>query len=60
MKKSIALFLIMASITSFAQQALFGGQDIKSPEIKSDNSVIFRVMAPNADTVRITGDFLPT
>jgi hypothetical protein len=60
MKRTFLFLLFMASITSFAQQALFGGQDIKSPEIKSDNSVVFRLFAPNADTVRITGDFLPT
>ena len=60
MKKSILLFFIMTTITSMAQQALFGGQDIKSPEINANKTVTFRVMAPNADTVRITGDFLPT
>jgi enterochelin esterase family protein len=60
MKNSILLFLMMTTISTMAQQALFGGQDIKSPEIKADNSVVFRLFAPNADTVRITGDFLPT
>ena len=60
MKKAITLILIMASISTFAQQALFGGQDIKSPEINSDNTVTFRYNAPNADTIKITGDFLPT
>ena len=60
MKKAIVFLLIMTSITSFAQQALFGGQDIKSPEINPDNKVTFRYNAPGADTVRITGDFLPT
>jgi enterochelin esterase family protein len=60
MKKAFVILLIMTSITTFAQQSLFGGQDIKSPEINSDNSVTFRYNAPSADTVRITGDFLPT
>lgn len=60
MKKAFVFLLVMTSITSFAQQALFGGQDIKSPEINPDNTVTFRYSAPGADTVRITGDFLPT
>lgn len=60
MKKAIVILLVMTSIASFAQQSLFGGQEIKSPEINADNSVVFRFVAPNADTVRITGDFLPT
>ena len=36
-----------------AQQALFGGQDITSPEIHENNSVTFRVSAPNAKEVKI-------
>ena len=60
MKKAIVFLLIMTNITTYAQQALFGGQDIKSPEVNADKTVTFRLMAPNADTVRITGDFLPT
>ena len=59
-RNSILFLFIMTTFSVAAQQALFGGQDIKSPEIKSDNSVVFRLFAPNADTVRITGDFLPT
>ena len=59
-KNSILILFIMTTLSAAAQQALFGGQDIKSPEIKADNSVVFRLFAPNADTVRITGDFLPT
>ncbi|WP_374164384.1 esterase [Arcticibacter sp. MXS-1] len=43
----------------FAQQALWGGQDIVSPEIHSDNSVTFRVYAPEAQKIQVTGDFLP-
>lgn len=43
-----------------AQQALYGGQEIISPEIHDDKSVTFRFFAPQADTVKVTGDFLPT
>ena len=60
MKKTFVFILIMTSISTFAQQSLFGGQEIKSPEINSDNSLTFRYFAPGADTVKITGDFLPT
>ncbi len=43
-----------------AQQALWSGVNITSPEINHDNTVTFRLMAPDADSVLITGDFLPT
>jgi enterochelin esterase family protein len=59
MKKSIVLFLIMASITSFAQQALWGAAEIVSPEINKDNSVTFRFMAPDAKEVKLSGDWMP-
>lgn len=54
----LSIFLI--GVTTHAQQALFGGQQITSPEIQEDHSVIFRFSAPTADSVQITGDFLPT
>ncbi len=61
MKKSVTtLLIIMFTIGMYAQQALWGGTQIVSPEIHKDHSVTFRFQAPNADTVRITGDFLPT
>jgi enterochelin esterase family protein len=43
-----------------AQQNLFGAQAPKSPEIHADRSVTFRLMAPDAQQVQLTGDFLPT
>lgn len=61
MKKTVTTFLIMLfAFGMYAQQALWGGTQIVSPEIHKDHSVTFRFLAPNADTVRITGDFLPT
>lgn len=42
-----------------AQQALWGGEDIKSPEIHDDQRVTFRLQAPNATEVRISGDWMP-
>ncbi len=59
-KNLFLIIIIMTSIPTMAQQSLFGGQNIISPEVNQDNTVTFRYNAPNADTVRITGDFLPT
>ncbi len=44
MKKQIilTLFLIL-SVTTFAQQALFGAQSIISPQVNADNTVTFRL-----------------
>lgn len=46
-------------MSAYAQQSLWGGQQINSPEINSDNSVTFRFYAPKAIKVQVTGDFLP-
>lgn len=54
----IAIFT-MACFQSNAQQALWGAAPIVSPEVKADHTVIFRIQAPAADSVQITGDFLP-
>lgn len=43
-----------------AQEALFRAQNIISPEIHKDNTVTFRLFAPNAKSVEVTGDFLPS
>jgi enterochelin esterase family protein len=57
------LFLTLATLctwaTAFAQQALWGGQNIVSPEIHAGRTVTFRFLAPKAINVQITGDFLP-
>ncbi len=62
MKKPIFLFalLLLLSLPGLAQEALFNAQNIISPEIHEDNSVTFRLFAPNAESVQVTGDFLPT
>ena len=61
MKKSVTTLLIMLfTIGMYAQQALWGGAQIVSPQVNADRTVTFRFEAPNADTVQITGDFLPT
>lgn len=61
MKKLLILsVLLLISTITFAQQALWGGTQIVSPEIHNDNTVTFRLNAPKAVKVQITGDFLPT
>ena len=61
MKKLFSLsVLLLASALAYAQQALWGGAPVVSPEIHSDNTVTFRLKAPKAVTVQVTGDFLPT
>jgi enterochelin esterase family protein len=55
-----ALVLISSTIVSYAQQALWNSGDITSPEVNADNTATFRLFAPEAQKVEITGDFLPT
>ena len=61
MKKLLFLsaMLLMSAVT-FAQQALWGGAPVVSPEIHEDNTVTFRLKDPKAIKVQVTGDFLPT
>ena len=60
LRLQIVLAFILMNAVAHAQQALFGGQDIISPEIHENNAVTFRLLAPTADSVLVTGDFLPT
>ncbi|MGX5691048.1 esterase [Arcticibacter tournemirensis] len=57
---AVAIIVVCLHFSSFAQQALWGGQNIVSPEVDADNTVIFRLHAPQATKVQVTGDFLPT
>lgn len=60
MKKFLSLACAaLCAGTAFSQQALWGGTPVVSPQINPDNTVTFRVKAPKAKTVKITGDFLP-
>ena len=53
------ILLAAATISAMAQQALFSGDTVTSPEINPDNSVTFRLFSPKAITVELEGDFLP-
>ena len=62
MKKYLSLILsaYLAVFAAQAQEALFRAQNIISPEVHEDKTVTFRLFAPNATAVQVTGDFLPT
>lgn len=61
MRKIITLSaMLLMCVLSFAQQALWGGAAVISPEIHENNTVSFRLKAPKAVRVQVTGDFLPT
>ena len=55
-KELLTIVLSLFAVTGFAQQALFSRNVVKSPEINADNSVTFRLHAPKAITVQLTGD----
>lgn len=61
MKKLLSLAsCALLALCANAQQALWGTPQIVSPQINDDNTVTFRLAAPNAKEVKVTGDFLPT
>ena len=67
MKRNIQLlFCLIAigmlssiAIDASAQQALWSGAQVVSPQINDDNTVTFRYSGPNVIRVQVTGDFLP-
>lgn len=55
----VFMWALAAASGLHAQQALFGGPEVVSPEIRADGAVTFRLSAPQAAKVEVTGDFLP-
>ena len=53
--------LCLMGMTAQAQQNLSWGQgpQVASPDVHADNTVTFNLIAPEAQKVQITGDFLP-
>jgi enterochelin esterase family protein len=51
------VMLVLGAPVSFAQR---GGPVVRSPEVLPDGRVTFRLAAPNATDVRLSGDFLGT
>ena len=56
---SIVVALCVGVMSLSAQQNLWQGEGLKSPEVNADGSVTFRLFAPEAESVKVTGDFLP-
>ena len=46
-------------MSPFCTASSWGGAAVVSPDIHDDNTVTFRLKAPKAVRVQITGDFLP-
>lgn len=55
---TLLIMCLVAYTTLWAQQALWETAPTVSPEIHGDNTVTFRLKAPNAKQVLVTGDFL--
>ena len=56
---SVFVIALLMSAAAYAQQALWNTEDVISPEIHGNNTVTFRLNAPQALKVEVTGDFLP-
>ncbi len=50
--------LLLTALCANSQQVHWSGSPLLSPEINPDNSVTFRLFAPNASQVEVVGDFL--
>ena len=57
--KRLLIFSAVSAMTlcTWAQQALWGIPDVKSPEINNDGTVTFRLKAPSVQSARVVGDF---
>jgi enterochelin esterase-like enzyme len=55
----LMVFIFLLNESVYPQQALFGGTDIKSPEINSDQTVTFRFVSTDSKEIRISGDWMP-
>lgn len=54
---SAFLLFFMPLFSAFAQQSIWGGpQSLVSPQINDDKTVTFRLFAPDAYSVQVTGD----
>ncbi len=54
------MILSLLSMTTHAQQALWGAPNLVSPEIHDNNTVTFRLQAPQASEVKLSGDWMPS
>lgn len=51
--------LSLSGLFAYSQEALWEKNEIISPEIHDNKKVTFRLSAPNAGEVKITGDWMP-
>jgi enterochelin esterase-like enzyme len=58
-KKALLMLSTLISLNGFSQQALWGEEKIKSPEIHNDNTVTFSLKADKASEVKLSGDWMP-
>lgn len=50
---------LIISVVAFSQEAIWEGERLISPEVNENQTVTFRLYAPQAEQVQVTGDFLP-
>lgn len=55
---AICVMALLMPVAVLAQQALWGNAPVVSPEIHENKTVTFRLRAPKAVKVQVTGDFL--
>ena len=55
---TVRLAVVLAMIVASPVLAQRGGPAVRSPEIAADGRVTFRIAAPNANDVRVSGDFI--
>ena len=55
---AICVMALLMPVAALAQQALWGNAPVMSPEIHENKTVTFRLRAPKAVKVQVTGDFL--
>lgn len=60
MRLAAVCTLAALALNAYPQQTLWGNVPTVSPQINDDNTVTFRIVAPAAKDVKVTGDFLPT
>jgi enterochelin esterase-like enzyme len=56
--KAFRLTMVLAILVAHPVFAQRGGPAVRSPEVHADGRVTFRIAAPNATDVRVSGDFL--
>ncbi|MGQ1945949.1 esterase [Geofilum sp. OHC36d9] len=57
---TVTLLLLFLSFSAHSQQSLWEGAEIKSPEIHANQTVTFRLYAPQASQVKLSGDWMPS